>query len=145
MFTLALHLPFLQLHCLIFLELKTLNVRLQLLCLLRLFLSDSPIYDAPYLFNKRWMWTAGRPNKHTHSVSMKPCCCKACKTGLPLSLWKYHWSPGERRHLGGNICLSNIPMYTSASMIPSHMWNHPCPKHWFTPISSHACFCSFLW
>ena len=29
-------------------------------------LSDSPFHDVPYVFNRRQIWTAGRPVKHTH-------------------------------------------------------------------------------
>ena len=30
--------------------------------------SDSPLCDAPYIFNRRQIWTAGRPVKHMHSM-----------------------------------------------------------------------------
>ena len=41
-------------------------------------LSDSPLHDAPYIFNRRQIWTAGRPVKHTHSMCMKPLCFNPC-------------------------------------------------------------------
>ena len=31
-------------------------------------LSDSPLHDAPYIFYRIQIWTAGRPLKHTHSI-----------------------------------------------------------------------------
>lgn len=35
-------------------------------------LSDSPLYDVPYIFNSRQIWTVGRSVKHTHSVFTNP-------------------------------------------------------------------------
>ena len=35
-------------------------------------LSDSPLHDAPYIFNRRQIWTAVRPVKHTHYMPTKP-------------------------------------------------------------------------
>ena len=50
--------------------------------------SDSPLHDAPYILNRRQIWTVGRPVKHTHSMPMKPHCCNSCRMRPGIVLLK---------------------------------------------------------
>ena len=38
--------------------------------------------------NRRQMWTAGRPVKHTHSMPTKPRCCNSCRMRPGIALLK---------------------------------------------------------
>ena len=51
-------------------------------------LFDSPLHDAPYNFNRRQIWTAGRPVKHTHSMPTMPHCCNSCRMRPSIVLMK---------------------------------------------------------
>ena len=51
-------------------------------------LSDSPLHDAPYIFNRRQIWTVGRPVKHMHSMPTKPRCCNSCRMRPGIVLLK---------------------------------------------------------
>ena len=58
--------------------------------------TDSPLHDAPYIFYRRQMWTAGRPVKHTHCVCMKPRCWKSCRMRSGIVLLKINTDLPEK-------------------------------------------------
>ena len=51
-------------------------------------LFHSPLHNAPYMFNRRQIWTAGRQVKHTHSMPTKPCCFNSCRMRPGIVLLK---------------------------------------------------------
>ena len=53
-------------------------------------------YDAAYIFNRRQIWTLGRPVKHMHSLPMKPRCCNLCRMRPDIVLLKWTCSSWEK-------------------------------------------------
>ena len=90
-------------------------------------LSDSPLQDALYNFN--------RPVKHPHSMPMKPRCCNLCRMRPSIVLLKLmaaHVSPKFQ--------------YAPASTVPLHLCRSPMLSALMhTHTITEAGFCSFHW
>ena len=71
--------------------------RLELLKSLWSLLSDSPLNDAPSIFNRK------------HTMPTMPRCCNLCRmrSGIVLLDRHIHGVTGKSRHLESSICLSN--------------------------------------
>ena len=106
-------------------------------------------YDAPYISNRRQIWTAGRTVKHMHSIPTEPCCCNSEYRKRPgIVLLKWTWG-----FLGNVIAFWMVahasPKFQHKSL---HQWylhlysDHPWRGHWCTSHTiTEAGFCTFHW
>ncbi len=77
-----------------------------------------PFDDAPNVFYRWKIWTAGSPI--LDSSTTKPCCCNSCSMWFCIVLLKYTSS-------GGEFIFSKTFIYLSAFIVPSKTCKLPIP------------------
>ncbi len=85
----------------------------------------SPFHDTPHIFNRRKIWTAGRPFKHIHAVLAH------AERDLALS-HSNHWLLGKRRQFDRSMSLYNYNLPHQPKWYLHTSASHPCCGQRFT-------------